>query len=626
MKKITLIILAILKFTFFYPQEKNKHISTYESILLISDDTLKIKKMLQYTDSLAEAPSNLQSCIYLYKYIGEFSELKSQLKYKSIALFKIALIYNRKGDLTKSNTYFETILKEESLGLSQKFKADVLVEYAKNKQTLQLEKEALVLLNKALLLYGSVNDYEGIADVYKDLSTYARLSYDYKAEEKYFDLASEIYLEKKLTDKYSDLLFNRALTYAKQEKFDLVKRNLFKCIEIDSKNPVTKEKLISNYISLSAVYSKFRMFDSAYYCLNKVKFYADSLRLMDKYFVNYNEHLAYYYSMKKNDDKAIYFYKQAVNFYHSKNNPNVKYLFETIAEIFKDKKKSDSAYYYLNMASLVQDSIVADELNKNLSSTDELIDLMEKNFSNQRKILEAEKEKEHLEIVNVYLISVLIVFLFIIVLIIFYYRNYNLKKKKENLISQLDFLKAQLNPHFLFNSINNIYVLIDINPSKAASILMKFSELLRHQLYECDDTFIQLVKEIEFLKNFIELEKLRYEDKIKIDFKHSIPDNVDYKIAPLLLQPFIENAFKHTSKSKQSQSFIKINVSLLHNKLDFRIENNYSINEKANLPGGIGLDNVKKRLNLLYSGSYFLDIKNDQNTYVVYLTLDLKND
>jgi two-component system, LytTR family, sensor kinase len=191
-------------------------------------------------------------------------------------------------------------------------------------------------------------------------------------------------------------------------------------------------------------------------------------------------------------------------------------------------------------------------------------------------------------------------------------------------------LKSQFNPHFLFNTINSIFVLIRKNPDLASESLATFSDLLRYQLYECNENDIELAKELRFLEDFIQLEKLRiieqYTDlAIEID-----PTKCQGKtIAPFLLMPFIENSFKHVSKGKYQQNFIHLTLKTDDMHLFFTLENSVSqepiYTHQDFETSGIGLKNVRRRLDLLYGNRYNLVIDEGGNRYKVSLTLTFGN-
>jgi two-component system LytT family sensor kinase len=197
--------------------------------------------------------------------------------------------------------------------------------------------------------------------------------------------------------------------------------------------------------------------------------------------------------------------------------------------------------------------------------------------------------------------------------------------EKENLETELKYLKAQINPHFLFNTINSIFVLIHKNPDLASESLASFSDMLRYQLYECNEQEIPLSKELNFIENFIELESLRLhgnQTDLAFDIDHAAANG--HSIAPFMLLPFIENSFKHVSKGMAQRHFITMNLTLNEpeKQLQLNIEN--STNGAANTTvSGIGLANVKRRLNLVYPNKHTLHIYETPTNFKVDLTINL---
>jgi len=196
-------------------------------------------------------------------------------------------------------------------------------------------------------------------------------------------------------------------------------------------------------------------------------------------------------------------------------------------------------------------------------------------------------------------------------------------RKQQNKEAELQLLKGQLNPHFLFNTLNNLYGLSVLKSDKLPDLMLKLSDLLRYSLYETKETLVPLENEIKYLENYISLEKIRLEDKTEIKFIKS-GNLIDKKIAPMLLIVYVENAFKHLDlTSKNSKVIVKINIE--NNQLIFKCENTFDVNTNNNLEkgkSGIGLQNAKKRLDLIYPNKYQLEIKTDTN-HTVNLVLDL---
>jgi two-component system LytT family sensor kinase len=203
-----------------------------------------------------------------------------------------------------------------------------------------------------------------------------------------------------------------------------------------------------------------------------------------------------------------------------------------------------------------------------------------------------------------------------------WFLNERIQRDLENqrLSAELSFLRSQINPHFLFNSLNSIYSLAYQRSETTPEAILKLSEIMRYMLYECNDNKVPLAKELQYLQNFIDLQKIRFGNKAFIDFK--LEGNVDgQQIVPLLLIPFIENAFKHgvaNNPVSPIELLIEVNEAHLH----FYIHNKKHPGNKDPL-GGIGLNNVKRRLDLLYPGKYNLNITDTQETYSCELSLVL---
>ena len=192
--------------------------------------------------------------------------------------------------------------------------------------------------------------------------------------------------------------------------------------------------------------------------------------------------------------------------------------------------------------------------------------------------------------------------------------------EKQNLEQQLEYLKYQINPHFLMNTLNNIHALVDIEPEEAKSTILELSKMMRFVLYEGNKQGVPLDREIAFLQNYITLMKLRYTDKVRItvDVPQSLPNK---EVPPLMFITFVENAFKHGVSYRQ-ESFIDIKVMIDDDRLIF-LCNNSRIPQEEDKHGGVGLANVKKRLDLIYKDTYNLDIKDEADLYSVTLNIPL---
>jgi sensor histidine kinase YesM len=201
----------------------------------------------------------------------------------------------------------------------------------------------------------------------------------------------------------------------------------------------------------------------------------------------------------------------------------------------------------------------------------------------------------------------------------------NQELQKQKLESELKFLKSQIHPHFLFNTLNNLYALTLDKSEEAPEVVVKLSDLLSYMLYECNAPRVPLEKEINLLSDYLALEKIRYRNELKVDF--DIQGRVNGKmIAPLLLIPFVENGFKHGLSKQIKNPWINISVDVEDYLLNFRVENNkpeIDSDDESGYTEGIGLKNVRRRLDLIYGNNYELNVRNDEGVFAVELLVKL---
>ncbi len=198
-------------------------------------------------------------------------------------------------------------------------------------------------------------------------------------------------------------------------------------------------------------------------------------------------------------------------------------------------------------------------------------------------------------------------------------------RRQQEKEAELKLLKAQLNPHFLFNTLNNLYGLSVVKSDRLPNLMLKLSDLLRYSLYETKEKFVSLAKEVQYLENYMSLEKIRLEDQTDISFKKD-GDFQTQRIAPMLLIVFVENAFKHLSVTKDARSSVQVNLELNENTLEFQCSNTIdsatlnAINIEQG-KSGIGLQNAKKRLELIYPENHELNIIQGSTSYDIRLKL-----
>jgi len=197
------------------------------------------------------------------------------------------------------------------------------------------------------------------------------------------------------------------------------------------------------------------------------------------------------------------------------------------------------------------------------------------------------------------------------------------QSQKEKLETEIKFLRSQINPHFLFNSLNNIYTLTLLQSQKAPENLLRLSEMLRYMLYDCEAEKVPLQKEIIYLKNYISLQQLKDSEGMNIQVNLD-ESRSDVLMPPLLLIPFVENAFKHSKIESQNEGWIEIDLKINGQQLVFEVKNSIpSTSYTKDEVGGIGLENVKRRLALLYPNKHQLEIKDQEQQFVIRLQLEL---
>ena len=205
------------------------------------------------------------------------------------------------------------------------------------------------------------------------------------------------------------------------------------------------------------------------------------------------------------------------------------------------------------------------------------------------------------------------------------YTRVKTEMDKQNMQSELKFLRSQVNPHFLFNTLNSLYALTLKKSDQAPEIVIKLSEMMRYMLYECNEAYVPLYKEINYLKNYIELERLRHGSHIDIQL-NVIGEVNQQRIAPLLFIPFIENSFKHGISKKINDGFVHTTLEILENRIELTVENSKAPtlpNPERKISGGIGLANVKRRLKLIYPEQHELKVTDAPHKFNVELFLQL---
>lgn len=201
----------------------------------------------------------------------------------------------------------------------------------------------------------------------------------------------------------------------------------------------------------------------------------------------------------------------------------------------------------------------------------------------------------------------------------------NLRLQKENAESQLQILKAQVHPHFLFNTLNNIYSYTQNTSPAASTMVMGLSDMLRYMLYECNKPLVPLAKELKMTEEYIDLEKIRYGNELELHI--DLPEHTEgLYIAPLMLLPFIENCFKHGISNILEQPWLSLHMTIEGPVMTMKLLNSKPVTQPSTHQPGIGIENVRKRLALLYPERHELVIKEEEEVFIVILKLELEID
>ena len=208
-----------------------------------------------------------------------------------------------------------------------------------------------------------------------------------------------------------------------------------------------------------------------------------------------------------------------------------------------------------------------------------------------------------------------------------FYDNFKLRRTTQELRlekkeAELNYLKSQTNPHFLFNTLNNIYTLASDKSELAPESILRLSKILRFMLYETDGEFISIEQELEIINDYIALEKLRYDDSLSINFKYEIED-MKQSLPPLLLIPLVENAFKHGISQTMDQPYIEIHLVADHRQILFIVKNSTNnLQEEKVVKENIGLSNLRRQLQLLYT-NYDLFVIQGRSEFTATLKINL---
>ncbi|MGH1365987.1 MAG: sensor histidine kinase [Calditrichia bacterium] len=204
-----------------------------------------------------------------------------------------------------------------------------------------------------------------------------------------------------------------------------------------------------------------------------------------------------------------------------------------------------------------------------------------------------------------------------------YNRQREAQIEKEKLQAELNFLKIQINPHFLFNTLNNIYSLAYNGDKRSAEMIAKLSAILRYMLYDCKESRVPLQKEMELIKNVINLQELKFDSARNIDL-YTEGIQIEHRIAPLILVTLLENSFKHSDIDRNARGWIKISCVVERDSFEFMCSNSISNKlAQSDQENGLGLENIRKQLSLIYPGMHYLRLEKNEDNFMIKLTISL---
>lgn len=529
---------------------------------------------------------------------------------------------------------------------SHKARALYLLGIAKKEQGLY--EEAFDDLNASLKINEAMSNVKGIAEDYSGIGMLLLRMRNYEKAEYY--LKKSLELKEKFGDKkaIANLHTGIATAYIPQKKYQEAIGELNTSLELletesdeyskgaiyGNLGRIYKEKL--NYKAALMFYKKALEIGEKYKSKGiMIRIYSSLgetyLLLCEEYF-NKGE---LYLAQKEFNEAKGYIeqqYRLSIEMNNHISRCNAYYNFYKLYEMQNNYRE---ALKYHKLFAELNDSLTFIENNKSIN---ELSLKKETEIKgNEIKLLNKEKElglaelkvkEKEKKIILLVSVSVIIVTGLLSFIFIKQYRNRQKIKleaiEKEKIQSELNMLKNQISPHVMFNSLNTIYFQIDDDAENAKEMVLLFADLLRYQLYDCNVNFIEIEKELNYINKFVEMQKLRKSERCKIQI--NIQDNIkNFVIAPLLLIPLIENAFKYVTNDKDKENYVSIDFRRDDEKIIFKVKNStYEESENTDKKyGGIGLRNLKSRLDLIYTNKHKLNTLNTGNEYTAELFIYL---
>ena len=518
-------------------------------------------------------------------------------------------------------------VSKEQLALSIKVKDKVKEAASYNNIGLQYLSLGMYRLTadnllKALKLSENLNDLKNQSKYYSNLGS---LFIDLKDKKKslyYAKKGYEVALKLKDKERIGNSLINLSYSEYLAEAYDNSIAYLEEAIKI-ALEIKDNELLMNAYINKAGAYNAKNEHQKAINNLSAVERILKSNPNVDfELYVN-SEYAATYHALK-NDRQALgYFNKIIKNAELLMPKHDLIDVYNLGAEINENLKKTEVALAYWKKQTTLSDSLL------NVSSQ---AAIQEAEIKYQTSVKEKAIAQQKLQLIdknydlqkkNKYILFgtiAILLLLFICIIVYLIYRN-------KNQSIELSLLKAQIHPHFLFNTLNNLYALCLNKSNESPGVVLGLAEILRYILYECNTTNVNLGKEMEIIERYIALEKIRYQDRLEVNLS-TLGKLGDYQIVPLLILPLVENAFKHGISKIITEGWININATMRGTDFVFKISNNKPMVNTENEPpsryGNIGLQNIKKRLDILYPNQHQIKVVSEQDVFIVTLKIKLK--
>ncbi|MCZ8284390.1 MAG: tetratricopeptide repeat protein, partial [Bacteroidia bacterium] len=414
-------------------------------MLAIQNDSTKCTALMHYADALTDSAYDYDFALLIYQKVNSILD-KTRYPGLELDLYqKWALTNLRQGNYEATDKLCVKALGLKVADKNLALKANILNLAGASLQNLGAYKRALVYYHEALAIQVKLNNDKGKATVYQNMANIFVLSGDFVESDKFFDKAADIFLLKKQFEDYATVIGNKAYIESKLGNHEKAKSLLLHALKVRLTNMKTPGYLIDRNFNLGLVYAELKRWDSCFFYLENGNRISDSLGLGSEYEGIYYFNAGYCYKLKGDHPKAIACYKKALNIKTGVS--NFGNLYDNIASVYLENKQYDSAFAYKELAARLADSIYKSELKQHIAFENKRVELLEKDYANEIRSSLQKQSLHELRNRNYLFAMIIILLLAFLILLFFYFRQYKTKVEKEHLQSELDFLKAQLNPH-----------------------------------------------------------------------------------------------------------------------------------------------------------------------------------